>query len=49
MIVILANFDDTRWLAILFSADNSPLVAAQEEDVKAEQRDDQPTLSEETD
>ncbi|HEY54415.1 MAG TPA: AI-2E family transporter [Caldilineae bacterium] len=30
MIVIMASFDDTRWLAILFSSDDSPMVVGQE-------------------
>ncbi|MCP4165387.1 MAG: AI-2E family transporter [Chloroflexi bacterium] len=43
MIVIMASFDDTRWLAILFSADDSPLVAGKKNDVRPEQNGGQPT------
>ena len=35
MIVIMASFDDTRWLAILFSADDSPMVTGQKKASRA--------------
>jgi len=37
MIVIMASFDDTRWLAILFSAEDSPLVADKINDAEEKQ------------
>lgn len=37
MIVIMASFDDTRWLAILFSAEDSPLVTDKINDAEEKQ------------
>ncbi|MEA3338164.1 MAG: AI-2E family transporter [Chloroflexota bacterium] len=45
MIVIMASFDDTRWLAILFSADDSPLVTGEMNDAGAEQNEDKPNAA----
>lgn len=45
MIVIMAGFDDTRWLAILFSSDDSPLVTGEMNAAGAEKNDLESTAS----
>jgi predicted PurR-regulated permease PerM len=41
MIVIMASFDDTRWLAILFSSEDSPLAVEKINAAEEEQQEDQ--------